>query len=37
MSTRYATDLMVVELKEELKKLDLSGADCKNKIINEFK
>jgi len=33
MSTRHASDLTVVELKEELRKLGLPGAGCKNELI----
>jgi len=33
MSVRHASDLTVVELKEELRKLGLSGAGSKNELI----
>ncbi|KAH0948633.1 hypothetical protein HN011_000841 [Eciton burchellii] len=33
MSTRYASDLTVLELKEELKKLGLVGTGCKSELI----
>jgi len=33
MSTRYASDLTVVELKEELRKLGLTGTGCKSELI----
>jgi len=33
MSTRYASDLTVMELKEELRKLGLAGTGCKSDLI----
>jgi hypothetical protein len=33
MSTRYASDLTIMELKEELRKLGLAGTGCKNELI----
>jgi hypothetical protein len=33
MSTRYASDLTIMELKEELRKLDLAGTSCKSELI----
>jgi hypothetical protein len=36
MSVRYANNLTVVELREELRRLGLSGADCKNELITRL-
>jgi len=33
MSTRCASDLTVLELKEELRKLGLTGTGCKSELI----
>jgi len=33
MSTRYTSDLTVMELKEELRKLGLAGTGCKSELI----
>jgi hypothetical protein len=36
MSARYGNDLTVIGLKEELRKLGLSGTDCKNELITRL-
>jgi len=36
MSVGCANDLMVIELKKELRKLGLSGTGCKNELITRL-
>ncbi|KAH0946990.1 hypothetical protein HN011_007124 [Eciton burchellii] len=36
MSARYVNDLTVIELKEKLRKLGLSGTGCKNELITRL-